>query len=123
MSAVDEEDLKKKIIEVLKTVFDPEIPINIYDLGLIYKIDIDDEGVVNIDMTLTAPGCPIAHILVGMVAEAVRSVPGVKDVNVKLVFDPPWSPLRMTPEGRRAFKEIFGYDIVEAWIKRTGGER
>ena len=120
---MSKEDLKKKIIEVLKTVYDPEIPINVYDLGLIYKIDIDKEGVVTIDMTLTAIGCPLAAALTRLVGEVVKEVPGVKDVVVNLVFDPPWTPLRMTPEGREKFKSIYGYDLVEEWQKRVGEKK
>lgn len=120
---MSKEDLKKKIIEALKTVYDPEIPINIYDLGLIYNINISDEGVVTIDMTLTAVGCPLATALTQLVSEVVKEVPGVKDVVVNLVFDPPWTPLRMTSEGREKFKSIYGYDIVEEWQKRVGEKK
>jgi len=83
-------DLKQQIVDALKTVYDPEIPVNIYDLGLVYSINIDDDGVVAIDMTLTAPGCPVAQTFPGVVEDKVRSVPGVKDSIVELVWDPPW---------------------------------
>ncbi len=79
------------IIEALKNVFDPEIPVNVYDLGLIYGIDISQEGNVDITMTLTNPNCPVADQMPGEVADAVKAVEGVNQVNVNLVFDPPWS--------------------------------
>ena len=82
--------LTERVIQVLKTVFDPEIPVNIYDLGLIYEIDIDDKDVANIKMTLTAPNCPVAEDLPIEVHEKVRAVEGVTECNVTLTFDPPW---------------------------------
>jgi len=112
------EELKKKVIEVLKNVYDPEIPISVWDLGLIYDVRVNREGTVNIKMTLTAPGCPIANMIVYYVKEAIRSLEGVKDVNIELTFDPPWDPTKMTEEGRRKFKEMFGYDIVEEYRRR-----
>ena len=90
------EEIKERIIEVMKTIYDPEIPVNIYELGLIYDIHIDDEYRVHIKMTLTAPGCPVAGMLVQQVENGVRSVQGVKDVKVDLVWDPPWSPEMMS---------------------------
>lgn len=90
------EDLKDQVIEALRTVFDPEIPVNIYDLGLIYGLDIDDAGDVKLEMTLTAPGCPVAQTFPATVEDAVRAVPGVKDAAVELVWDPPWSTERMS---------------------------
>jgi FeS assembly SUF system protein len=86
------------IVVALRTVEDPEIPVNIYDLGLVYKIDLDDEGFVEIVMTLTAPGCPVAGDIVGWVEKAVRGVDGVAGVKVNLVFDPPWDKSRMSDE-------------------------
>ena len=93
-------DLKPRIVEALSAVYDPEIPINIYDLGLIYTIDIDDEYFVKVDMTLTAPGCPVADSFPGIVENAVRGVVGVSDVKVELTFDPPWSMEMISEEGR-----------------------
>lgn len=84
-------NLEIKIIETLQTVFDPELPANIYDLGLVYAIDIKDDGYVNITMTLTAPGCPVAGDIIAEVDQKVRAVEGVTDVNVMLTFDPPWN--------------------------------
>ncbi|MEZ5839672.1 MAG: SUF system Fe-S cluster assembly protein [Hyphomicrobiales bacterium] len=88
------------IVSALKTVYDPEIPVDIYELGLIYRIDIDDDRNIAVDMTLTAPGCPVAGDMPGWVENAISTVPGVADVKVKLVFDPPWSPDRMSDEAR-----------------------
>jgi FeS assembly SUF system protein len=82
--------LEEKVIEALKRVHDPEIPVNIYDLGLIYELKIDDQSVVYITMTLTTPNCPIAEDMPGIVYNEVKSVEGIKDVKVELVFDPPW---------------------------------
>jgi FeS assembly SUF system protein len=90
------------VIAALKTVFDPEIPVDIYELGLIYAIEIGEDGAVKIEMTLTAPGCPAAQELPVQVADALRSVPGVTDVKVEVVWDPPWNHSRMSEEARLA---------------------
>jgi len=92
--------LTDEIVNALKTVYDPEIPADIYELGLIYKIDIADDRAVAIDMTLTTPNCPSAQELPAMVENAVASVPGVGPVAVNIVWDPPWEPSRMTDEAR-----------------------
>ena len=92
----EKSELSKKIIAALKTVYDPEIPVNIYDLGLIYNININDDNFVTIDLTLTSPGCPVAHTFPHMVKEAVVSVPEVSDAAVELVWDPPWSQQMMS---------------------------
>ena len=88
------------IIEALKSVFDPEIPVDIYELGLIYKVDVSDDKDVAIDMTLTAPGCPVAGEMPGWVEDAVRQIPEIRSCKVDLVFDPPWDPSRMTDEAK-----------------------
>ena len=88
------------LIAAFKSVYDPEIPVDIYELGLIYKVDIDDNRKVDIDMTLTAPGCPVAGEMPGWVETAARKVSGVDDVEVRLTFDPPWDPSRMSDEAR-----------------------
>jgi FeS assembly SUF system protein len=88
------------VIDAICTVFDPEIPVNIYELGLIYAIDIADDGKVKVEMTLTAPACPSAQELPEQVKEAVLGVPGVTDCEVETVWDPPWDPSRMTEEAR-----------------------
>ena len=95
-SAAVKQALKKKIIAALKTVHDPEIPVNIYDLGLIYQIDVNDDYLVKVDLTLTAPGCPVAHLFPNMVKEAVLTVEGVVDAEVELVWDPPWNQEMMS---------------------------
>ena len=94
--------LTDQLIERLKTVYDPEIPVDIYELGLIYKVDVSDEKDVVIDMTLTAPGCPVAGEMPGWVENAVSLVPGVGNVTVNMVFDPPWDQSRMSDEARVA---------------------
>jgi len=96
------EQLTADIVAALKTVYDPEIPADIYELGLIYKIDVDDARNVAIDMTLTAAGCPVAGEMPGWVENAVGAVPGVGQVSVKLTFDPPWDQSRMSDEARLA---------------------
>ena len=92
--------LTDEIVVALKTVFDPEIPADIYELGLIYKVDIDDDRMVNIDMTLTTPNCPSAAELPAQVENAVAGVPGVREAKVAIVWDPPWDPSRMSDEAR-----------------------
>lgn len=94
--------LTDDITAALKTVYDPEIPVDIYELGLIYKVDIEDDRQVKIDMTLTAPGCPVAGDMPGWVENAVSTVPGVSGVKVNLVFEPPWDHSRMSDEARVA---------------------
>ncbi len=97
---MDKEALKQKVIEALKTVHDPEIPVDIYELGLIYDLRIEDEGKVYIRMTLTSPMCPVAESLPLEVQQKVLEVPGVRDVDLEVVFDPPWSKERMSEEAR-----------------------
>jgi FeS assembly SUF system protein len=92
--------LYDSVVEACRTVFDPEIPVNIYDLGLVYTIQIDAEGVVNIVMTLTAPGCPVAGEMPGWVADAVNALPGVKQVDVQMTFEPQWGMEMMSDEAR-----------------------
>ncbi|OYW51567.1 MAG: SUF system Fe-S cluster assembly protein [Rhodobacterales bacterium 32-66-7] len=92
--------LYPQIVEACRTVFDPEIPVNIYDLGLVYTIDIGPEAEVNITMTLTAPGCPVAGEMPGWVADAVEPLPGVKQVEVQMTFDPPWGMDMMSDEAK-----------------------
>ena len=104
-SVIPADDLARMtddIVSALKTVYDPEIPADIYELGLIYKIDIEDDRSVKIDMTLTAPGCPVAGEMPGWVENAVSTVEGVSDVEVNMVFDPPWTPDRMSEEAQVA---------------------
>lgn len=93
---------REAVIDALCTVCDPEIPVNIYDLGLIYRLDIGKDGSVSIDMTLTAPGCPVAGAMPRTVAEAVAAVDGIGEVEVELVWEPPWSQDRMSEDARLA---------------------
>lgn len=102
LSPEEIERLTNDMIAAIKTVYDPEIPVDIYELGLIYRIDVDDDRDVIVDMTLTAPGCPVAGDMPIWVENAVRSVSGVGDVKVNLVFDPPWDMSRMSDEARLA---------------------
>lgn len=95
---MDKSKLTRNVVRALRQVYDPEIPVNVYDLGLIYQIDIDDNQKVYIKMTLTAPNCPMADMLIENVNEAVKDVPGVTDVAIEIVFDPPWDKSRMSEE-------------------------
>jgi len=104
--------LESQIVAKLKTVFDPEIPVNIYDLGLIYGILVDGEGRAKIDMTLTAPNCPVAGILPGQVESKVREIEGIKDVKLDLVFDPPWDRSKMSDAAKLALGFDLGFDVV-----------
>ena len=104
-AAIPEEELEQltqNIIGALKTVYDPEIPVDVYELGLIYRVDINDNREVDIEMTLTAPGCPVAGDMPAWVENAVSAVPGVSVARVKMVFMPPWEPSRMSDEARIA---------------------
>jgi FeS assembly SUF system protein len=102
-SALPPEELEafgNELVAALKTVYDPEIPVDIYELGLIYKVDVADNKDVTVDMTLTAPGCPVAGEMPGMVKDALLTVPGIGDVTVNMTFDPPWTPDRMSEEAK-----------------------
>ena len=105
VSAIPRDELARMtddIVAALKTVYDPEIPADIYELGLIYRVDIEDDRSVKVEMTLTAPGCPVAGEMPGWVENAVRGVEGVMDVEVEMTFDPPWTPDRMSEEAQIA---------------------
>ncbi|MBQ95469.1 MAG: SUF system Fe-S cluster assembly protein [Actinobacteria bacterium] len=93
-------DLYEAVVAALKEIYDPEIPVNIYDLGLIYAVEVDDESDVTVTMTLTTPHCPVAETMPGEVELRAASVPGVRDAEVNLVWDPPWGPDKMTDEAR-----------------------
>lgn len=99
-------NLEAQVVEVLKTIYDPEIPVNIYEMGLIYGVDVNPEGRVDIQMTLTAPSCPVAGTLPGEVAAAVRSLPGVSDCEVELVWEPAWN-MDMMPESAKLQLGLF----------------
>ena len=93
-------EIEEKIVDMLKTVFDPEIPVNVYDLGLIYKIDVAEEGEVSIDMTLTAPNCPAADFIIEDVRQRVESIEGVNSATINLVFEPEWDKDMMSEEAK-----------------------
>lgn len=100
MTQQEKSQIEERIVDVLKTVYDPEIPVNIYDLGLIYKIDLSDDGTLDIDMTFTAPSCPAADFIIEDVRTKVEAVNGVKSANVNMVFEPEWDKSMMTEEAR-----------------------
>ena len=97
---MEQTDIQEKVVELLRTVYDPEIPVNIYDLGLIYKIDLQDDGVLNLDMTLTAPSCPAADFLMEDIRMKLLSMDEVKTVNINLVFEPEWTKDMMSEEAK-----------------------
>ena len=100
MTPQEKTQLEERIVDVLKTVYDPEIPVNIFDLGMIYKIDVQDDGSVEMDMTFTSPSCPAADFILEDVRTKVESVEGIKAANVNLVFEPEWDKSMMTEEAR-----------------------
>ena len=100
MTQEEKTQIAERIVDVLKTVYDPEIPVNIYDLGMIYKIDVNDDGTVEMDMTFTAPSCPAADFILEDVRTKVESVKGVKSANVNLVFEPAWDQSMMSDEAK-----------------------
>lgn len=100
LSAEELEEFTRKLVTALKTVYDPEIPVDIYELGLIYKVDVADNKDVTVDMTLTAPGCPVAGEMPNMVKNALEGVEGIGEVTVNMTFDPPWTPERMSEEAK-----------------------
>ena len=100
MTQAEKTALEERIVDVLKTVYDPEIPVNIFDLGMIYKIDVHDDGTVDLDMTFTAPNCPAADFIMNDVRTKVESVDGIVGANVNLVFEPEWDQSMMTEEAR-----------------------
>ncbi|MGH6942595.1 MAG: SUF system Fe-S cluster assembly protein [Geminicoccaceae bacterium] len=101
------DDIGERVTDVLRTVYDPEIPVNIFELGLIYKIDIDDQQRVFIEMTLTSPACPVAGSLPGEVETKVKAVEGVSDAKVEIVWDPPWHPGMMTEDAQLELGMIY----------------
>ncbi len=96
---IDDETLVTNVVEALKEIYDPEIPVNIYDLGLIYRVDIKD-GVADVDMTLTTPGCPVAQTFPGMVETSIKKVEGIADATVNLIWDPPWTQDQLSEAAR-----------------------
>ncbi|MGC8752507.1 MAG: metal-sulfur cluster assembly factor [Fervidicoccaceae archaeon] len=116
---MNEEELEKKIIEALRQVYDPEIPVSVYDLGLVYELRINENGEVFIRLGLTTPFCPIMTELASAVEDEItKRVPEAKNVKVELDLSTPWSPKMITKEGREQLKAIYGYDIVEEMLKK-----
>jgi len=107
-------------MEALTQVYDPEIPVDIVNLGLIYELKISDEGEVYIKLGLTAPGCPVVDDLIYTVEQVIKETVPAKSVEVDIDLETVWSPLKMTPEGREKFKKLYGYDIVEMWVQTYG---
>ncbi len=118
MSSSEDTIIKKKVISALKEVYDPEIPVNIYDLGLIYEVKVE-KGNVYIKMGVTSPTCPLASMIALIARDVVKEkVPEAREVNVEVTLTPPWDPTKVTPEGRERLKQIFGYDIIGEYIKK-----
>ncbi len=107
-------ELETKVVHALRSVYDPEIPVNIYELGLIYDLKVSESGQAGIRMTLTAPSCPVAGILPGQVETAVRAVPGITDVKLELVWDPPWDRDKMSDAAKLSLGFDLGFDVVPA---------
>ncbi len=105
MEKVDKQKIENEVIEELKTIYDPEIPVNIFDLGMVYEIDVDDDGIVYVKMTLTAPNCPVAETLPMQVKERLMALPSLRGVSLELVWDPPWNIDMMSDEA----KLLLGY--------------
>ncbi|MCG2883502.1 MAG: metal-sulfur cluster assembly factor [Sulfolobales archaeon] len=116
----EKEEWKKKLMDALTQVYDPEIPVDIVNLGLIYELNISDEGDVYVRMGLTAPGCPVVDDLIYTVEQVVRETVPAKSVQVDIDIEKQWTPLMMTPQGREKFKQMYGYDIVEMWVQTYG---
>jgi FeS assembly SUF system protein len=112
MNETEPISLREKVIQALRTCFDPEIPVNIYDLGLIYDLRIESTGESHIKMTLTAPNCPVAGILPKQVEQTVRSVPGIVDVYLELVWDPPWNRSMMSDAAKLQLGFDLGFDVI-----------
>ena len=111
---MNEAELKQKVIEALRTCYDPEIPVDIWELGLVYGVDVQPEGCVRITMTLTAPSCPVAGTLPGEVKAKVEKVPGVSAADIELVWDPPWDRSRMSDAAKLQLGFDLGFDVVPA---------
>ncbi|MEM1618078.1 MAG: metal-sulfur cluster assembly factor [Desulfurococcaceae archaeon] len=111
---VNKDTIKQRIVEILETIVDPELGVDVYNLGLVYNIDVIDDKHVKITMTLTTPFCPLASIIPLMIIDQLKEKLRI-DADIDIIYDPPWTPLRMTEKGRQLFKERFGYDIVEMY--------
>jgi metal-sulfur cluster biosynthetic enzyme len=116
---MNKEELEKKVLDALRQVYDPEIPVNIYDLGLIYEMRITDEGDIYIKLGVTTPFCPLMTSLESAVEDEIKNrVPEAREVKVELDLETAWSPKMITKEGREQLKAIYGYDIVEEMLKK-----
>lgn len=118
-----DKEIIDRILKALKDVYDPEIPVNVYDLGLIYEIRVrkgkSGKPRIYVLMTLTAPGCPVTGVIAAYVEEAIKdAIPEAEDVEIEITFDPLWTPDRVTKDGRELLKSIYGYDVVEEWKRR-----
>ncbi|MEM0218180.1 MAG: metal-sulfur cluster assembly factor [Desulfurococcaceae archaeon] len=111
---VNKDIIKQRIVEILETIVDPELGVDVYNLGLVYNIDVINDKHVKITMTLTTPFCPLASIIPLMIIDQLKEKLRI-DADIDITYDPPWTPLRMTEKGRQLFKERFGYDIVEMY--------
>ncbi|MEM4732520.1 MAG: metal-sulfur cluster assembly factor [Desulfurococcaceae archaeon] len=111
---VNKDTIKQRIVEILETIIDPELGVDVYNLGLVYNIDVINDKHVKITMTLTTPFCPLASIIPLMIIDQLKEKLRI-DADIDITYDPPWTPLRMTEKGRQLFKERFGYDIVEMY--------
>ncbi len=120
---INVEEWKRKIMEGLKEVYDPEIPINIVDLGLIYDLKITEDGKVYIRVGATTPACPVTEDIAYTVEQVIKETVNAKDIQVDLDLDTRWTPLMMTEEGRKEFKRKYGYDIVEYWLSQYGDQQ
>ncbi len=117
---MDPDEIKSKVLYALRFVTDPEIPINVVDLGLIRKLEVKDSKVY-MKVVMTAPGCPYSAMIVQQVEESIKAaIPELEEVKVELEEFPPWTPFEMTKQGREQFKKLFGYDLVESFLKRYG---
>ncbi len=117
---MDPDEIKSKILYALRFVTDPEIPISVVDLGLIRKLEVEDSK-VHVKVVMTAPGCPYSAMIVQQVEESIRAaIPELQEVKVELEQFPPWTPFEMTEEGKERFKQLFGYDLVESFLRRYG---
>ncbi|BBD73976.1 hypothetical protein HS1genome_2365 [Sulfodiicoccus acidiphilus] len=117
---VNKEEWKAKIMDALTQVYDPEIPVDIVNLGLIYDLKIEDDGKVYIKIGLTAPGCPVIDDLVYTVDAVIRESVPAPDVKVDVDMETQWNPMKMSAQGREKFKKMYGYDIVEMWVQTYG---
>ncbi|MEM1620039.1 MAG: iron-sulfur cluster assembly protein [Fervidicoccaceae archaeon] len=116
---MSQSELEEKLVRALREVYDPEIPVNIYDLGLVYEAKVSEEGEIYVKMGVTTPFCPIAFYMATLVEEEIkRRVPEAKSVRVEVTLDPPWHPSRVTPEGRERLKQIYGYDVIGEMLSR-----